>query len=46
MGRTLYRYTLREMLLPFGLGLALFTFVLLLARLIKLTELVVDPDAT
>jgi lipopolysaccharide export system permease protein len=42
MGRTLYRYTLREMLLPFGLGLTLFTLVLLLARLLKLTELVVN----
>jgi lipopolysaccharide export system permease protein len=42
MGRTLYRYTLREMLLPFGLGLGLFTFVLLLTRLLKLTELVVN----
>lgn len=42
MGRTLYRYTLREVLLPFGLGIALFTFVLLLARLLKLIELVVN----
>lgn len=42
MGGTLYRYTLREMVLPFGLGLTLFTFVLLLARLLKLTELVVN----
>jgi lipopolysaccharide export system permease protein len=42
MGGTLYRYTLREMILPFGLGISGFTFVLLLARLIKLTELVVN----
>ncbi len=42
MGRTLYRYTLGELILPFGLGIAVFTFVLLLARLLKLTELVVN----
>lgn len=42
MGRTLYRYTLGEMILPFGLGITIFTFVLLLARLLKLTELVVN----
>ena len=42
MGKILYRYTLREMLLPFTLGLTLFTFVLLLARLLKLIELVVN----
>lgn len=42
MGRTLYRYTLTELLLPFVLGLTLFTFVLLLTRLLKLTELVVN----
>jgi len=42
MGRTLYRYTLSETILPFGLGITVFTFVLLLARLLKLTELVVN----
>jgi len=42
LGRTLYRYTLSEMILPFGLGITVFTFVLLLARLLKLTELVVN----
>jgi lipopolysaccharide export system permease protein len=42
MGRILYRYTLREMLAPFVLGLGIFTFVLLLARLLRLIELVVN----
>lgn len=42
MGRILYRYTLREMLAPFVLGLGVFTFVLLLARLLRLIELVVN----
>ena len=42
MGRILYRYTLREMLAPFLLGLGVFTFVLLLARLLRLIELVVN----
>jgi lipopolysaccharide export system permease protein len=42
MGRILYRYTLREMLAPFALGLGIFTFVLLLARLLRLIELVVN----
>ena len=42
MGRILYRYTLREMLAPFALGLGVFTFVLLLARLLRLIELVVN----
>lgn len=42
MGRILYRYTLREMLAPFALGLAVFTFVLLSARMLRLVELVVN----
>ena len=42
MPKILDRYVLREILVPFGLGLALFTFVLLLARLLKLIELVVN----
>jgi lipopolysaccharide export system permease protein len=42
MGKILHRYLLRELLTPFALGLAIFTFVLLLARLLKLIELVVN----
>jgi lipopolysaccharide export system permease protein len=42
MGKILHRYILREILVPFLLGLAIFTFVLLLARLLKLIELVVN----
>lgn len=42
MGKILHRYLLRELLTPFGLGLTIFTFVLLMARLLKLIELVVN----
>ena len=42
MGKIVHRYVLREILIPFGLGLSLFTFVLLIARLLKLIELVVN----
>jgi lipopolysaccharide export system permease protein len=36
------RYILREIAVPFGLGLAVFTFVLLIARILKLVEMVVN----
>lgn len=36
------RYLLRELLVPFTLGLALFTFILLIARILKLVEMVVN----
>ncbi|MFQ5666733.1 MAG: LPS export ABC transporter permease LptF [Candidatus Binatia bacterium] len=39
---TINRYILREMLAPFGLGLAVFTLVLLIARILKLVEMVVN----
>lgn len=42
MGKILHRYIFREILVPFALGLGVFTFVLLLARLLKLIELVVN----
>ncbi len=42
MGRTFQRYLFRQILLPFSAGLALFTFVLLIARIMKLVELVVN----
>jgi lipopolysaccharide export system permease protein len=42
MGKILHRYLLRELLTPFALGLTIFTFVLLMARLLKLIELVVN----
>ena len=42
MGRTLQRYIFLQVLAPFGAGLALFTFVLLIARIMKLVELVVN----
>jgi lipopolysaccharide export system permease protein len=42
VGKIVHRYVLREILIPFGLGLSLFTFVLLIARLLKLIELVVN----
>jgi lipopolysaccharide export system permease protein len=40
--RIVHRYIFREIIVPFALGLSLFTFVLLIARLIKLIELVVN----
>jgi lipopolysaccharide export system permease protein len=42
MRKILHRYVFREILVPFTLGLGVFTFVLLLARLLKLIELVVN----
>jgi len=42
MGSTIDRYIFREMLAPFFLGLGVFTFVLLIARILKLVELVVN----
>lgn len=42
MGRTLQRYILFQVLAPFAGGLALFTFILLIARIMKLVELVVN----
>ena len=40
--RTLNRYLLREIAIPFGLGLAIVTLILLIARILKLVELVVN----
>ncbi len=40
MTRTLYRYIFRETAVPFVLGMAVFTFVLLMGRLLKLAEMV------
>jgi lipopolysaccharide export system permease protein len=42
MGKIIHRYIFREVLTPFLLGLSVFTFVLLIARLLKLIELVVN----
>lgn len=42
MGRTLHRYLFLQILAPFAAGLALFTFILLIARIMKLVELVVN----
>ncbi len=42
MGKLVHRYLFREITVPFLLGLSLFTFVLLIARLLKLIELVVN----
>ncbi len=40
--RTINRYIFREILIPFFLGLGIFTFILLIARILKLVELVVN----
>ncbi len=42
MGRTLHRYVFLQVLGPFAAGLGLFTFILLIARIMKLVELVVN----
>ncbi len=42
MGRTLHRYVFLQVLGPFAAGLALFTFILLIARIMKLVEMVVN----
>lgn len=39
---TIHRYILREISVPFGLGLASVTLILLIARILKLVELVVN----
>jgi lipopolysaccharide export system permease protein len=42
MRRILHRYVFREIAVPFVFGLSIFTVVLLIARLLKLIELVVN----
>src|SRR5262249_17334906 len=42
MGKIIHRYIFREVLTPFLLGLGVFTFILLIARLLKLIEMVVN----
>jgi lipopolysaccharide export system permease protein len=44
MGTTLRRYFLRELAVPFVYGIAIFTFILLIARMLKLVELVVNRN--
>ena len=39
---TINRYILREIWVPFALGLAVFTLILLIARILKLVEMVVN----
>jgi lipopolysaccharide export system permease protein len=39
---TINRYVLREIFVPFALGLAVFTVILLIARILKLVEMVVS----
>jgi lipopolysaccharide export system permease protein len=41
MTKILHRYVFREIVVPFLFGLSVFTFILLIARLLKLVELVV-----
>ncbi len=44
MGWTLHRYFLREVTVPFLYGIGVFTFILLIARMLKLVELVVNRN--
>jgi lipopolysaccharide export system permease protein len=41
LGKIVHRYILREIMVPLAFGVALFTFVLLIARILKLIELIV-----
>src|SRR5262250_972176 len=41
MTKILHRYVFRDILVPFGFGLSVFTGILLIARLLRLIELVV-----
>src|SRR5439155_24680619 len=41
VGKIVHRYVFREIVVPFLFGLSVFTFILLIARLLKLIELVV-----
>ena len=40
------RYILKELLPPFGLGILLFTFVLLINRIFKLTDLIINKGVS
>ena len=42
MGRILNRYVFVEVLVPFFFGLSVFTFILLIARILKMVEMVVN----
>lgn len=42
MSRRLDRYVFLEILVPFGLGVTAFTFILLISRILKLVELVIN----
>jgi len=42
MSKILNRYIAREITIPFLLGLSIFTFIMLMDRLLKLTELVIN----
>jgi lipopolysaccharide export system permease protein len=44
VGKIVHRYIFREILVPCLFGLTIFTFILLIARLLKLIELVVTRD--
>ena len=46
MPMTLYRYLAKELMLPFLLGTAIFTGVLLMGRMLRIAELVVSKGVT
>lgn len=49
MPRTLHRYVLREMLVPFALGIVVFTLILFMQQILKLVEMILNkgvPVAT
>ena len=42
--KVLDRYILKELIPPFGLGIAVFTFVLLMGKILRLTDLIINSQ--
>jgi lipopolysaccharide export system permease protein len=42
MNKIINRYILKEILVPFGIGMGIFTFIFLVSKLFRITEMVVD----
>src|SRR4030066_795218 len=42
MNKIIDRYILKEIMVPFGIGMGIFTFIFLVSKLFRITEMVVD----
>jgi lipopolysaccharide export system permease protein len=42
MKKIIDRYILKEMMVPFGIGMGVFTFIFLVSKLFRITEMIVD----